>query len=164
MVERTAAGEAPSSPQPPEAGARRARLYGVSSVAENRNRQTMSSAGAVPAGQCGVGSGSADLEHVADLPLATRCGLAASFCTFDLPLADVPEDGTEVFVLDNGSLRNLPQFVEGAVRQLDTVVADRQPAIGIIEYSHPLADRRLSLVTRRENKNHLVILQGQRPR
>jgi hypothetical protein len=37
MVERAAAGEAPSSPQPPEAGARRARLYGVSPAAENRN-------------------------------------------------------------------------------------------------------------------------------
>ena len=34
MVEQAAAGEAPSSPQPPEAGARRARLYGVSSGAE----------------------------------------------------------------------------------------------------------------------------------
>src|SRR5580704_7234993 len=34
MVERAAAGKAPSSPQPPEAGARRARLYGASPVAE----------------------------------------------------------------------------------------------------------------------------------
>jgi hypothetical protein len=49
MVERAAAGEAPSSPQPPEAGARRARLYGVSSGAENRNRQTM------PSNWCGTG-------------------------------------------------------------------------------------------------------------
>src|SRR5258708_37563502 len=49
MVERAAAGEAPSSPQPPEAGARRARLYGVSSAAENRNRQTM------PSNWCGTG-------------------------------------------------------------------------------------------------------------
>ena len=43
MVERTAASEAPSSPQPPEAGARKARLYGALSGAENRNRQTMPS-------------------------------------------------------------------------------------------------------------------------
>jgi hypothetical protein len=33
MVERAATGEAPSSPQPPEAGARRTRLYGASPVA-----------------------------------------------------------------------------------------------------------------------------------
>src|SRR6202040_1838155 len=49
MVEQAAAGKAPSSPQPPEAGARRARLYGVLSTAENRNRDTM------PSGQCGAG-------------------------------------------------------------------------------------------------------------
>ncbi len=49
MVERAAAGEAPSSPQPPEAGARRARLYGVLSAAENRNRETMLSS------RCGAG-------------------------------------------------------------------------------------------------------------
>ena len=49
LVEQAAAGEAPSSPQPPEAGARRARLYGVSSAAENRNRQTM------PSNWCGTG-------------------------------------------------------------------------------------------------------------
>ena len=39
MVERAAAGEAPLSPQPPEAGARRARLYGALSVADHRNRR-----------------------------------------------------------------------------------------------------------------------------
>src|SRR6516165_8645395 len=43
MVERVAAGEAPSSPQPPEAGGRRGRLFGAPSAAENGNRQTMPS-------------------------------------------------------------------------------------------------------------------------
>jgi hypothetical protein len=103
MAERAAAGEAPSSPQPPEAGARRARLYGVLSVAENRNRQTM------PSSRCGVlapysGSGSADFEHVADLSLAAWGGLTASLGAFDLPLADIREDGAEVLVLDNARL------------------------------------------------------------
>ena len=41
MVEQAAAGEAPSSPQPPEAGARRARLYGVPSAADNWNREAI---------------------------------------------------------------------------------------------------------------------------
>jgi hypothetical protein len=86
-----------------------------------------------------VGSGSADFKHVADLPLAARCGLAASFYTFDLPLADVQEDGAEVLVLDDGSLRNLPQFVEGSVRQVETAVADRQPTVGIIDDGDALA-------------------------
>jgi len=49
MVKQAVAGEAPSSSQPPEAGARRARLYGVSSATENRNRQTM------PSSRCGAG-------------------------------------------------------------------------------------------------------------
>src|SRR5271168_2939399 len=86
MVERAAAGEAPSSPQPPEAGARRARLYGASPAAENRNRQTM------PSSRCGAsvrnaasGSASADFEHVVDLPLAAWRGLAARLRAFDLP-------------------------------------------------------------------------------
>jgi hypothetical protein len=65
----------------------------------------------------GRGSGSADFKHVADLPLAARCGLATSFCTFDLPLADVREDGAEVLGLDDRRLRNLPQLVEGGVGQ-----------------------------------------------
>src|SRR5713101_3051333 len=43
LVERAAAGEAPSTPQPPEAGARRAGLYGVLSAAANRHHETMSS-------------------------------------------------------------------------------------------------------------------------
>ena len=57
MVERAAAGEAPSSPQPPEAGARRARLYGALSATDNRNRGTCRRAGAVLACRCGSPSG-----------------------------------------------------------------------------------------------------------
>src|SRR5882672_6472842 len=100
LVERAAAGEAPSSPQPPEAGARRARLYGVSSAAENRNRDTMLSSRCRRA-NVATGSASADFEHVVDLPLAAGCGLAASLCAFDLLLADIGEDGAEVLVLDD---------------------------------------------------------------
>jgi hypothetical protein len=78
-------------------------IYGVLSVAENRNRQTM------PSSRCGVlapysGSGSADFEHVADLSLAAWGGLTASLGAFDLPLADIREDGAEVLVLDNARL------------------------------------------------------------
>ena len=85
------------------------------------------------------GSGSADFKHVADLPLAARCGLAASFCTFDLPLADVREDGAEVLVLDDRRLRNLPQLVKGGVGQVEPTIADRQPAVGIIDDGDALA-------------------------
>src|SRR5580693_276122 len=161
MVERAATGEAPSSPQPPEAGARRARLYGASPVAENRNRQTMSSS------RCGAGwpmwrgIGSADLEHVADLPLAARCGLAASFCTFDLPLADVREDGAEVLVLDDGGLRNLTQLVKGGVRQIEPTITDRQPTVGIIDDGDALAAEFASELVWLDQEHDLVVLQGQ---
>jgi hypothetical protein len=61
----------------------------------------------------------------ADLPLAAWRGLAASFGTFELALADLREDGAEVLVLDDGGLRNLPQLVEGGVWQVEPTVADR---------------------------------------
>src|SRR3954470_4262369 len=109
--------------------------------------------------------GSANFEQSRiTLIAAAWCLLAAGFGPRNLLLADNGEHGTEPLVLDNLGLRDLPQFVKGAVSQLDTLVADRQPAIGIIEHADPLADRRLGLVTRRENENHLVVLQGQRPR
>ncbi len=113
----------------------------------------------------GLERNSADFEQSRIALIASaRCLLAAGFGPRDLLLADKGENGAEPLVLDNLGLRDLPQLVEGAVSQLDTIVADRQPAIGIIEYAHPLADRRLGLVGRRENENYLVVLQGQRPR
>ena len=76
MVEQAAAGEAPSSPQPPEPGARRARLYGVLSATENRNRETISPS------RCGAAMRmwrldriSADFEHMADLEFPEAEGM-----------------------------------------------------------------------------------------
>ncbi len=163
MVERAAAGEAPSSPQPPEAGARRARLYGVLSGAENRNRETMPSSRCGPACECGgrIRSSSADFEHVVDLPLAAWRGLAASLGAFDLLLADVREDGAEVLVLDDACLRHLPQLVKGGVRQVEPTVADRQPAIRIIDHCDALAAELAGDLVRLQQEHNLVVLQGQ---
>src|SRR5271168_3446075 len=162
MVERAAAGEAPSSPQPPEAGARRARLYGPSPAADNRNRQTMPSSrcGARPA-NVASGPASADFEHVVDLPLAARRGLAARLRAFDLPLADLREDGAEVLVLDDGGLRNLPQLVKSGVRQVEPAVADRQSAVGIIDNRDALAAELAGDRVRLEQEHDFVVLQGQ---
>src|SRR3954462_9266296 len=113
----------------------------------------------------GSSRGSADFEQSRIALIASAwCLLAAGFGPRNLLLADNGENGAKPLVLDNLGLRDLPQLVEGTVSQLDTFVADRQPAIGIIEHADPLADRRLGLVTRRENENPLVVLQGQRPR
>ena len=136
MVERAAAGEAPSSPQPPEEGARRARLYGASPATDNRNRQTMpSSPVRCRLAKVARGSGSADFEHMVDLPLAAWRGLTASFRAFDLLLTDMREDGAEMLVLNDSGLRNLPQLVKGGVGQVEPAVADRQSAVRIINHS-----------------------------
>src|SRR5712672_1544041 len=86
-----------------------------------------------------TGSASADFEHVVDLPPAAGGGPAASLCAFDLPLADIGEDGAEVLVLDDAGLRNLPQLVKGGVGQVAPAVTDRQPAVGIIDDGDALA-------------------------
>src|SRR4051812_32733634 len=86
---------------------------------------------------------------------SARCLLAAGFGPRNLLLADNGENGAEPLVLDNLGLRDLPQLVESAVSQLDTFVADRQPAIGIIKHAHPLTDRRLGLIGRRKNETTL---------
>ena len=105
-----------------------------------------------------AGSGSADFEHVADLPLAAWRGLAASFGTFELARADLREDGAEVLVLDDGGLRNLPQFVEGGVGQIEAKLADRQPAVGIIDYGDALAAELAGDRVRFEQEHDLVVL------
>src|SRR3954470_15800993 len=85
----------------------------------------------------GSSRGSADFEQSRIALIASaRCLLAAGFGPRHLLLADNGEHGAEPLVLDNFALRDLPQLVEGAVGQLDTLVADRQPAIGIIEHAH----------------------------
>jgi len=108
-----------------------------------------------------TGSGSADFEHVADLPPAAWRGLAASLGTFDLALADLREDGAEVLVLDDGGLRNLPRFVEGGVRQVEPAVADRQPAVGIIDDGDALAAEVAGDRVWLQQEYDLVVLQGQ---
>src|SRR6478736_1361810 len=130
---------------------------------------SLSSVGGRPSSECElarlVEKNSADFEQsrIALIASARRL-LAAGFGPRNLLLADNGENRAEPLVLDNLGLRDLPQLVKGAVSQLDTFVADRQPAIGIIEHGHPLANRRLGLIGRRKNENHLVVLQGQRPR
>ena len=42
-------------------------------------------------------------------------GPTASFRAFDLPLADMREDGAEMLVLDDRGLRDLPQLFKSGV-------------------------------------------------
>src|SRR5882757_7476392 len=140
MVERTAAGEAPSSPPPPEAGGRRARLFGASPAADNRNRQTMSSSRCGASVRSGAsGPALADFEHVVDLSLTARRFLASMLRGVTLLLADEGKSRAKVLVLDDRPLRDLPQLVKGGVGQVEPAVADRQPAVGIIDHGDALA-------------------------
>jgi len=121
----------------------------------------------MPSNWCGAGlpiwdrSGLADFEHVADLPLAAWGGPTASFSPLDLPLADMREDGAEVLVLDNSCLRNLPQLIEVGVSQVEPAVADRQPAVRIIDNGDALAAELAGDRVRLEQEHDFVVLQGQ---
>jgi hypothetical protein len=75
--------------------------------------------------------------------------------------SDMRQDGAEVFVLDNACLRNLPQLVEGGVRQVEPAVADRQPAVGIIDNGDALAAELAGDLVRLDQKHDFVVLQGQ---
>src|ERR1019366_6721429 len=94
---------------------------------------------------------SADLEQTRVALIASARSAATFRPSTQLLLADNGESGAEALVLNNGALRDLAQLVEGAVGQLHTFVADRQPAIGMIDHRDPLADRRLGLVARLQN-------------
>ena len=59
-----------------------------------------------------------------------------------------------------GALVDLAKPIEGAVGQLDTLVADRKSAIGIIDNGYQLADRRFSLLARLQNEDHLENLKN----
>jgi hypothetical protein len=83
------------------------------------------------------------------------------FCLFELPFADLREDGAEVLVLDDDGLRNLSQLVEGVVGQVEPTTADRQPVIGMIDNRHALAAEPACDRVGLEQKHDFIVLQGQ---
>ena len=91
MVERAAAGEVPSSPQPPEAGARAGPGFTASRPPQRieAERQCHQAGAGLACGRRRSDPASADFKHVVDLSLAARRGLTASLCTLDLLLADM---------------------------------------------------------------------------
>ncbi len=95
------------------------------------------------------------------LPRPARRLGAALLTGCELALADMRQDGAEVLVLDDACLGDLAQLVEGRVRQLDTIVLDRQATIRIVDDGDPLATQTTVDLGRLEHKEHLVVLQGQ---
>ena len=49
-----------------------------------------------------------------------------------LLLGDVGQDRAQALVLDNRCLVHLWPFVEGAIGQINAVISDRQPPVGVI--------------------------------
>src|SRR5215469_14433061 len=94
---------------------------------------------------------------------SARCTIAATLgLATQLLVANEGKRGAEMFVLDDRGLRDLANFIEGAIRQFDAAVSDCQPTVGVIDDGHPLADRRLGWLARLQDEHYLVVLQGQR--
>ena len=106
---------------------------------------------------------SADAEHVpALIPTLGRSDAALVGLMHVLALPDQVEQGPQPLVFGDGGLVDLPDLVEGAIGEVDAVVADHQAAVGTVVDGDALADRRLGGLRRLQNEHHLVVLQGQR--
>src|SRR6266436_3554514 len=81
-----------------------------------------------------------------------------------LLITDHRQQRSQPLVVGDRTLVDLSDLVEGTIGQLDTPIADRQPAVGVIDDGYALADRRLGLLARLHDEEHLVVLQGQRLR
>ncbi len=75
---------------------------------------------------------------------------------------DQLQQRAQPLVLHHGSLVDLPNLIEGPIGEVFALVADGDPAIGIVHHRYPLADRRLRGLRWLQDEQHLVILQGQR--
>src|SRR5882762_3509965 len=72
-----------------------------------------------------------------------------------LLIADHRQYCPQPLVVGDRTLVDLSDLVEGAVGQLDTPIADRQPAVGVVDDSYALADRRLGLLARFHDEDTL---------
>ena len=69
---------------------------------------------------------------------------------------------SQMLVVSDRALVDLANLVEGAVGEFDPVVADRKPAIGVVENGYIFADRRFGRLARLQDEDHFVVLPGQR--
>lgn len=90
-----------------------------------------------------------------------RGALADGHVEMLLLFDNVGQNRTETFVLNNRSLVDLRALVEGAVGQIEAVVPDGQPPVGIIDHRDPLARQRPRDRVRFQHEHDLVVLQCQ---
>jgi hypothetical protein len=75
-----------------------------------------------------------------------------------LPLADVGQHGAQALVLDDGSLVDLAQLVEDPEGQVEALVADREPSVGVVDDCDPLPGERLGGLVRLQEDQRLVVV------
>src|SRR5512132_1841661 len=79
-------------------------------------------------------------------------------------IADHRQYWPQPLVIGDSALVDVADLVEGAVSEINAVIADRKPAVGMVNDGYPLADCRLGLLARRQDEDHFVVLQRQRLR
>jgi hypothetical protein len=109
--------------------------WGLISLLERAAREAFALRNAPP----GWSSDLSDLEHMVLLaPPARRLG-GAGHVELLLLFGNVSQDRTQALVLDDRGLVHLRPLVEGALGQVDAVVPDRQPPVGVINHRDPFA-------------------------
>src|SRR5512132_2401466 len=79
-------------------------------------------------------------------------------------IADHRQYWPQPLVIGDSALVDVADLVKGAVSEINAVIADRKPAVGMVNDGYPLADCRLGLRARRQDEDHFVVLQCQRLR
>jgi hypothetical protein len=78
-----------------------------------------------------------------------------------LPVADMCQRRAETFIIYNRALRYLTDRVETPIGEFDAIVQNFELAVRIVGDGDPLAPQAACYWRRLQNKNHLVVLQGQ---
>src|SRR5512143_531094 len=77
-------------------------------------------------------------------------------------IADHRQYWPQPLVIGDSALVDVADLVKGAVSEINAVIADRKPTVGMVDDGDPLADCRLGLLARRQDEEHFVVLQRQR--
>jgi len=107
------------------------------------------------------GKNSADFEKTSIALIAASRPVATLGSATKLLVADHCQYRPQAFVVSDRALIHVADFVEGAVGEVSTAVADRKPAIGVIENGHVFAGRGLGRLTWLHDEDHFVVLQRQ---
>jgi hypothetical protein len=107
-----------------------------------------------PLKSCGnPSSSSANFEDASTTLIALTRPTSTLRPATQLFVTDHRQYWPQPLVVGDGTLIGMADLIEGAVSEFDALVADRQPAIGIIENGDALADRRLGLLARLQDKD-----------